>query len=121
MAPHSTLVAIVDDDLAVLESTRFLLEVAGHRVETFASPCEFLVCNDAAAFDCLILDQHMPRLTGLELASRLRARGFNRPIMLVTGSLTSDIVTRAGEMQLKKVVEKPASETELMNFIAAAA
>lgn len=117
MSPASSRVAIVDDDTAVLDSTRFLLEVAGHAVETFDSPCTFLRETKAWRFDCLILDHHMPRLTGLELARRLRARGITMPIMLVTGSLTSDIVDRAVRIQLEKVVEKPMSESELLDFV----
>ena len=117
VSPYSPRIAIVDDDVAVLESTRFLLEAAGHVVETFASPCAFLTETAVRRFDCLILDQHMPRLTGLELACRLRARGITMPIMLMTGSLTPDIVTRAGQIHLEKIVEKPASEAALMEFI----
>lgn len=120
MSPHTPRIAIVDDDIAVLESTRLLLEIAGHQVETFASPCDFLAQAANDTFDCLILDHHMPRLTGLELARRLRSQGSTMPIMLITGSLTPDIVIRARDMHLEKVVEKPASEGELMDFIAAA-
>lgn len=121
MRTDSPRIAIVDDDIAVLDSTRLLLEIAGHHVETFASPGDFLAQGGDTGFDCLILDHHMPRLTGLELARRLRAQGSHMPIMLITGSLTSDIVSRAAAMHLEKVVEKPASEAELMGFIAAAA
>lgn len=121
MHSHSPRIAIVDDDIAVLDSTRMLLEIAGHTVETFISPCDFLQRSVSNDFDCLILDHHMPHLTGLELAKRLRARGVTMPIMLITGSLTADIATRAAQMHLEKVVEKPASEAELMGFVAAAA
>lgn len=121
MSFHTPRVAIVDDDIAVLESTRLLLEIAGHHVETFASPCDFLAKAANDAFDCLILDQHMPQLTGLELARLLRGRGVSMPIMLITGSLTPDIERRASDMHLERVVEKPAPESVLMDFIAAAA
>jgi len=111
-------IAIVDDDAAVRDSTRLLLEVAGCCVETFASPCDFLARAANSNFDRLILDQHMPHLTGLELAKRLRATGNTMPIMLITGALTPDIVKRANEMHLEKVAEKPASATDLMRFVA---
>lgn len=110
-------VAIVDDDTAVLESTRFLLEITGHRTETFSSPGDFLAESERQAFDRLIIDQHMPLLTGLEVVHRLRTRGLNIPTMLITGALTPEIVARAGRMRLEKVVEKPASEADLMDFI----
>jgi hypothetical protein len=52
-------VAIVDDDLAVRDSLRFLLEIIGHPVETYASAAEFLNA-DKQHLVCLILDHHMP-------------------------------------------------------------
>ena len=67
-------VAVVDDDHAVRDSLRFLLEVIGYTVEIFASAAEFLQAN-VRHFACLILDHHMPNMTGLELAGRLRADG----------------------------------------------
>jgi FixJ family two-component response regulator len=51
-------VAIVDDDLAVRESLRFLLEIIGHPVETFASAAEFLKAGQQH-LACLILDHHI--------------------------------------------------------------
>ena len=65
-------VAVVDDDQGVRDSLRFLLEVIGYTVETFASAAEFLKAN-VRHFACLILDHHMPNMTGLELVERLRA------------------------------------------------
>ena len=57
-------VTVVDDDHAVRESLRFLLEVIGHPVETFASAAEFLSA-DIREMGCVILDHHMPQMTGL--------------------------------------------------------
>ena len=82
-------VAVVDDDHAVRESLRFLLEVIGYTVEIFASAAEFLQAN-VQHFACLILDHHMPNMTGLELAQRLRADGAVIPILLITGSSLAD-------------------------------
>lgn len=87
--PRDT-VAIVDNDHAVRHSLQFLLEVIGHKVETFASATEFLKA-ELAKFVCLIVDHHMPGMTGLELAARLRAEGSTIPFMLVTGSASRAI------------------------------
>jgi FixJ family two-component response regulator len=76
-------IAIADDDLAVRDSLRFLLEVVGHSVETFGSAAEFRSA-DMRHLSCLIVDQHMPDMTGLELAEDLRADGADIPIMLLT-------------------------------------
>jgi FixJ family two-component response regulator len=109
-------VAIVDDDRAVLDSFRFLLEVAGYGVEVFASAAEFLGAN-MEHFGCLILDHHMPQMTGLELAERLRAEGSGIPIMLVTGSPSPAIVARAAELGIERVAEKPPGDHDLIDFI----
>jgi two-component system response regulator FixJ len=120
MQPHSPRIAVVDDDADVLESTRFLLEISGHVVQTFASACDFLAQLRLQAFDCVILDHHMPALTGLELAKRLRASGVTVPIMLMTGCLSTDILFGAMKLGIERIVEKPATESELMSFINAA-
>ena len=109
-------VAVVDDDDAARDSLRFLLEVAGHAVETFASAAELL----RAEFEnlrCLILDYHMPVMNGLELAGRLRAHGSAIPILLVTGLPSPAIVARAAELGIDRVLAKPFDEDDLLNFV----
>ena len=70
----SGIVAIVDDDQAVLDSLKFLLEVVGYQVVVHASARGFL--NDRASRPaCLIVDQHMPGMTGLDLTQTLRDDG----------------------------------------------
>ena len=71
-------VAIVDDDPGVLDSFKFLLEAAGHTVEAHTSAAAFLQSR-AVRPSCLILDQHMPTITGLALAARLHADGVGHP------------------------------------------
>ena len=111
-------IGIVDDDQAVRDSLRFLLEVVGHRVETFASAGEFL---SAEGHDlvCLILDHHMPEMTGLQLAEKLHADGSSIPILLITGSPSPAIVARAAQLDIG-VLEKAPEEDEVLAFIDAA-
>jgi FixJ family two-component response regulator len=109
-------IAVIDDDAAVRDSLRFLLENVGHPVETFESAAEFLGV-DLQHFPCLIADYHMPYMTGLELAERLLADGANIPILLMTGSPTPAILARAAELGIDRVLEKPASDEDLFDFI----
>jgi FixJ family two-component response regulator len=109
-------VAIVDDDPAVLDSLKFLLEVSGHEVATYASGAQFLA-DRAVRPKCLIVDQHMPEMTGLELVMQLRRLGAELPIMLITGSLSKAIVVRASQIGIQRVLEKPPTETELLRFV----
>jgi FixJ family two-component response regulator len=109
-------VAVVDDDDAVRGSIAFLLEVAGHTVATFASAAAFLAA-DVHHLACLILDHHMPQMTGLDLAAKLRADGISIPILLITGSLSSDIIAHAAALGIERVLEKPPGEDDLLEFI----
>jgi FixJ family two-component response regulator len=59
----------------------------------------------------------MPRVSGLELAARLRAGGWPFPILLITGVLSPAIVARAEEFGIEKVLEKPPAEADIMAFI----
>lgn len=117
--PDRRAVAIVDDDPGVRSSLGFLLEVLGHSVQAFASAAEFLKA-DLRCLACLILDHHMPDMTGLRLAERLRNDGSLIPIMLVTGSLSPQITTQAALLGIDNVLEKPPTENDLIRFIEAA-
>jgi two-component system response regulator FixJ len=111
-------VAVVDDDPAVLDSLRFLLEIGGHAVATYTSAAEFLADRSSVPA-CLILDQHMPHMTGLELAARLRSEGTDIPVLLITGSPSRAIAARAAQLGIEKVLEKPPSEDDLLLFVGA--
>ncbi len=116
MDNHTGAVAVVDDDPAVLDSLKFLLEVIGHRVVTYASAAAFLA-DRAKRHACLILDHHMPQMTGLELAARLHPDGGAIPVLLITGSPSPAIVARAAQLGIEKVLEKPPDEDDLLSFV----
>ncbi len=79
-------VAVVDDDLRLLESLRDLLESAGYSVRSFRSARSFL--DDEAALseaDCLIADIGMPVIDGFELEKLVRQVRPELPVILITG------------------------------------
>ena len=112
----STLVAIVDDDSAVLDSLCFLLEVAGHDVVVYTSALSFLQDRSTRPA-CLILDHHMPQMSGLDLVARLRKEGNALRVALITGAASPAIVSRAFQLGVNKVLEKPVPEDELLRFV----
>jgi len=113
---ESPVIGIVDDDHGVRESLRFLLEVAGHVVAVFESAADFLK-SETKHLACLILDHHMPHMTGLELAERLRADGLAIPILLITGLPSPIIHARAAELGIDRVLAKPLEEKDLLDFV----
>ncbi len=120
LSKASTLVAVVDDDPAVLDSLCFLLEIAGYEVAVYASALSFLQdrCIRPA---CLILDHHMPQMSGLDLVARLRKNGNAVPVALITGAASPAIIAWASALGVDKVFEKPVSEDELLRFVEAQA
>lgn len=111
-------VIVLDDDDSVRDSLAFLLETVGYVVDGFASP---LLCLQAIRPDlraCLIVDQHMPEMTGLEFLTELRRRGIHLPAVLITGSPSPDLVQRAAALDVHMVMPKPLLEDELLRFIA---
>lgn len=111
-------VAIVDDDDAVRESLLFLLEVAGHKVEAFTAATDFLN-GDHQRIACLLLDQQMPVMTGLELAQRLQLADVAIPILLMTGATSLDIVARAAALGIVRVLEKPLDGDDVLTIVEA--
>jgi two-component system response regulator FixJ len=114
---HRPLVAVVDDDEAVRESLRFLLDIAGYDVAAFASGCAFLRADGARVPACVLIDQHMPQLTGLELLRRLRDAGRDLPVALMTGSPSAELTRRAQELGAADVLEKPLADDVLFRFV----
>jgi FixJ family two-component response regulator len=112
------LIAVIDDDDAVRDSLRFLLEIAGYAVATYGSAAQFMHEASIGDLACLVVDQHMPEQTGLQLVSRLRGQGVTLPVVLITGSPSPDLVRLARELDVAEVLEKPLDDDLLLDFIA---
>ncbi len=110
-------VAVVDDDDAVRDSLRFLLETAGFVVATYGSAAQFLEEPEPGRLRCLVVDQHMPEVTGLQLITRLRDQGSVLPIALITGSPSPELFRQADELRVSTVMEKPLDDDALLDFV----
>jgi two-component system, LuxR family, response regulator FixJ len=111
----SHVVAVVDDDLAVLESLKFLLETAGYTVAAYNSATAFLADRTTSPA-CVIVDHHMPAMSGLELVAHLRQEAAGVPVLMITGNPSAAIVARANQLGVA-VLEKPPTEADLLTFI----
>ena len=94
----------------------FLIKVMGLKVESFSSAAAFLSAAPTR-FSRLIIDHHMPTMTGLELAKKLRAEGVDMPIMLVSSDLSPDVARRAQSLGIEPISAKPVSLGDLSAFI----
>lgn len=114
-------VVVVDGDAAVRDSLTFLLETAGYLVTAYASGPECLNAIDPDTTLCVVVDQLMPQMTGLELLARLRQQGVHAPTALMLESPMKDLAKRAEEQGITCVLPKLNLESELLRFVADAA
>lgn len=115
-APGGRAVAIIDDDEAVRDSLKMLLELAGHRVLTYASAGDFLAAEETSC-GCLIVDHFMPNMSGLELISRLRPEPESRRVLLITGTPSLAVVERARLLGVARILEKPHIRDDVLAFV----
>ncbi len=113
-------VAIVDDDPAVLASLIFLLEAAGYRVEAFDSSSQFLAEAQPDRYACLVLDQELPGISGIELLRHARRSGATAPALLVTNAPVTMIAANAAALGIAGVLRKPLLEDDLIAVLDAA-
>jgi RNA polymerase sigma factor (sigma-70 family) len=110
-------VFVVDDDPAVRDSLRLLLQSAHLPVATFASAQEFLAGYDRAAPGCLVLDVRMPGQSGLELQEELAARGLSLPVIIITGHGDVPMAVRAMKLGAVDFIEKPYNAQVLLERV----
>jgi len=112
--PH---VAVIDDDEAVLDSLRVLLEQEGFEVETFDRAGSFLERSGGGAPGCLVTDVRMPDMDGLELLQALSARGPLPAVIVITGHGEVPLAVQAMKLGAHDFIEKPFDPCSLLTSI----
>ncbi len=116
---HAGLVYVVDDDEAVRDSMRWLLEANGFAVTTFASAEQFLArLPDPEPVACLLLDVRMPGMSGLELHEELVRRGSALPLIFITGHGDVPMAVSRMKRGACDFLEKPFSDAQLRQLVA---
>ncbi|GLK83094.1 response regulator [Ancylobacter defluvii] len=111
MSSSKRIIAIVDDDIRLLESLENLLESAGYAVRTFSSP-KALLAAGLADLDCLITDIGMPEMDGFQLREAIGQTRPNLPIFLVTGR--HEIADRPGKSALATALFRKPIDGQLL-------
>jgi FixJ family two-component response regulator len=114
-----TVVIVVDDDTAVRNSLKFSLEVEGFAVRAYASGTDLLNSANAPDCGCFVIDQNMPRMTGLDLIAKLRQRRILTPAILITSHPSAAVIGRAKQAHIE-IIEKPFLNHTLIDGIRAA-
>ena len=106
-------VYVVDDDEAVRDSLKWLLEGVSYTVRTFDSAESFLAGFDPKAIACLVLDVRMPGMSGLELQEELLSRKLDLPLIFITGHGDVPMAVNTMKKGAADFIEKPFDQAKL--------
>ena len=110
-------VFVVDDDQAMRNSLKWLIESVGMNVETFASADAFIRNYYPGRAGCLLLDVRMPGMSGLELQEHFLEHQIRIPIIIITGHGDVPMAVRAMKAGAVDFIEKPFNDELLLESI----
>jgi FixJ family two-component response regulator len=114
MATEKPLIAVVDDDPSIVKSLARLLGSSGYAVKTYGSPLKFLESFPTEPPQCLVLDVHMPEMTGFELQDQLATQGTCVPAIFMTAHDTPQTRARARRAGCFGLLLKPFDSDALL-------
>ena len=117
MPSYPPVVCVVEDDPAVRNALKFFLEVEGLAVRTYVGAARLLDDSELPSCRCLVVDYRMPVMDGLELVMALRARAITAAVIMMTGRVTRDLRIRAEKLGIRRVIEKPLPDGDLLKAI----
>ena len=113
-------VAIVDDEEPVRKALKRLLRASGLDAESYASGQDFLEAAVLREPDCVLLDLHMPRMSGLQVLRALQAARRALAIIVITAHDAPETREQCLAAGASAFLRKPLEEHELLDTITAA-
>ncbi|MEM1109056.1 MAG: response regulator [Planctomycetota bacterium] len=114
-------VFVVDDDPAVRDSLKYLIESAGHRVEAFENARSMIdrvrVPAGRPVSGCLVADVRLPGMSGLDMFDRLQEMDAQLPTVVITGHGDVTAAVRAMKAGAVDFIEKPFTDQALLDRI----
>jgi two-component system response regulator FixJ len=111
------MVAIVDDNESMQDSLGDLIESGGFEVQCFGSAKAFLESDLHRRVACLIVDIHMPKMSGLELQARLKQEECNVPIIFITAFDDAEMRAQAIKGGAVEFLAKPFDHQLLLKIL----
>jgi len=110
-------ILVVDDEPAIRDTMRMILEYEGYECLTAGSGPEGLAMAERDAPDLVFLDIKMPGLDGLEVLGRIRAVNETLPVVIVSAHGTATTALEAGRLGAFRFIEKPLSKDYVLDAI----
>ncbi len=108
-------IAMVEDDEAILDSVRLMLEFEGWDVWVYQTGEAFLEDARAAQADCIILDPHLPGMNGAEVARSTAS--WSIPLIGLTARPSSPITLEMNKIGVHVMLTKPVAIKDLVSHI----
>lgn len=112
-------VHIVDDDPHFCEASRLILVAAGFSVNVSASGSDYLADSAPSKPGCLLLDLHMPNLSGVEVLKALAGRRDKPQVIIVTGHADVPLAVQVMQLGARDIVQKPFVRQRLLDAVEA--
>ena len=112
-----TNVLVVDDDIAVCRILHRMLSDERYTVQTCQSVSDALGAIEQKPFDVYVMDYNLPDGSGLDVADRIRSKGSQAPIILLSGYDPSAIALRAQKLRISDFLKKPFSQQIVCNAL----
>jgi len=110
-------ILLVEDEPSVRRSLQLLLYAQGYDIRSYASSAALVAAPLVDEAICLVADYRMPGMDGLAVLRSLRARGWQRPAILITAYASPDLVEQAVKEGFSIVIDKPMHEHALADAV----
>ena len=112
-----TNVLVVDDDIAVCRMLHRMLSDEQYKVATSQSVADALAVIERKPFDVYVMDYKLPDGAGLDVAERIRLKGSEAPIILISGYDARAVTLRAEKLHISDFLEKPFSRATICDAV----
>jgi len=120
MTNREQTVFVVDDEVSVRNSLKWLLESVQIPVQTFESGHAFLAAHTDERYGCVVLDVRMPGMSGLELMKRLHNMGLRTPIIFLSAHGDVPMAVQALKDGAFDFLEKPYNNQRFLDCVQSA-
>ena len=113
-------VAVLDDEPEMRKALRRLLVGRGFCVEEYECGADLLVALDSLTLDCLVLDLHMPEMSGFDVMEALDSRSIRLPVVVITAHDEPGTAERVRSLGASAYLKKPVDRAALLSAIKSA-
>ncbi|MEO8350601.1 MAG: response regulator [Chthoniobacteraceae bacterium] len=117
MSQIPTVVAVLDDEPQMRKALRRLLTTHGFSVEDYERGNDFLTALPSHPVACLVLDLHMPEVSGFDVLAAFAALHITTPVVVITGHGDPDTAERVLALGAFAYLTKPVDESVLLSAI----